>query len=168
MAMYQRDNRYELLRRKVGTTADDDWAAVQFTTASGGIGGSADLAAVLAISEVVPDLGHGVAVFIEVTVAWVDTTPAPDVYDLTDRGTFSIKCVKLMQYKPAADAAAPDTAGDVVTFAVDSVAIDNWPAFRPVIIDEVWPGDRWTAHLANLVPSSDAEDAMVFYRYMGG
>lgn len=168
MAMYGRDNRYQLLRRKVGTTPDDDWAALQFTAASGGVGGSVDLAPVLLISEVVGELPRGMAALIEVVLAWVDTTPAPDVPDLTDRGTFSVQAVKLMQYKPESDATAPDTAGDVVTFAVDTVAIDNWVAYRPLILDEVWPGDRWTVRLSNLVPSSGGEDAMVYYRYLGG
>lgn len=146
---------YKVLRTTTNTSDDTDWAG-------------ADPQTIPAATVQLEGPGHGTnslskPLKVEVMLEWLN---ADNTVDTTDRGTFSLQAIRVMSRRQSGPTVtgASSVVADGTLCVVDSAALTGQVAYRPIIIDEIMPGDQFTVRLTSMTPSSGATKARVLYR----
>lgn len=137
---------YRLLRVTTNLSDDTDWVGAQTAIA--------DIPYITVRRPEHGGAGSGGPVKVEVMLEWLD---ASNVVAAPGASTFSITPIRIM----ARETHAPsELSGNAV---IDGATLTSQEAHRPIIIDEVMPGDRFTVRLTSMVQASAAK-ARVLYR----
>ncbi len=146
---------YKFLRITTNTSDDTDWC-----------GGDPQTLPSATVKLVEPGFGPQASskpLKVEIVLEWVN---ADGTVDTTDRGTYSVAGIRVMSRAQTGPTVVPNSsvAADRTMCVVDTPTVTGCIAYRPVIIDEIMPGDEFTVRLTSMTPSSGATRARVLYR----
>lgn len=148
---------YRVLRTSTVVTDDADWAGGDPQTLP------ADSILVQIKEPSGAPRGSRVPLKVEVILEWLNTD---GTVDTTTRGTFSIQGIRVMDRSKEGPRVAGDSSvvADRTKCVVDTAALTLQVAYRPIVIDEVLPGDAFTVRLSSMVPSTGATGYRVLMR----
>lgn len=146
---------YKLLRTTADKADDADWA--------GGNPQTIPSATIQITDQGIPSQGVSKPIKVEIVLEWLDAANA--VVTSGGRGTFDVQAIRVMSRRQGAPAVvgASSVVADTTVCIVDTAALTGQVAYRPIIVDEVMPGDRFTVRLTNMV-NAGASKARILYR----
>ncbi len=147
---------YQLLRVTTDKTDDADWA--------GGNPQTIPAATVQLEAPGIPSNGLGKPLKVEIVLEWLDASNV--VVTSGGRGTFDVQAIRVMDRAQGGKygvVGASSVVADPTVCIVDTAALTGQIAYRPVVVDEIMPGDRFTVRLTNMV-NAGATKARVLWR----
>lgn len=108
-------------------------------------------------------IDKGKSLKVEVVLEWV--VNATGAVEPTGRGTFNIQGIRVVDRARSGPTVIGDSsvAGSPTLCVVDTAAVAGI-AYRPIIIDELQAGDKFTVRLTTMVPATGGTGFRVLYR----
>ena len=135
-------NDYKVLRVIEDTSQDDpDFAAIQSVPENVVV-----LQPPLSTHETTP-----VRLKVELFLEWLDGRGS---LVTTDRGSFELQVLRVVTRRAPLE-------GDAV---IDSAVLVGQMSHRPIVVDDLLPGDRFAVRISRIARPPDAEQARILYR----